>query len=43
MLTVGTVFLVSVLYLGVLFAVATLGDRMAGRGRSPARAPTSTP
>ncbi|HEX8373726.1 MAG TPA: sensor histidine kinase, partial [Geminicoccaceae bacterium] len=39
MLTVGTVFLVSVLYLGVLFAVATLGDRMAARGRSPARSP----
>ncbi len=39
MLTVGTVFLVSVLYLGLLFAVATLGDRMAGRGRSPARSP----
>lgn len=39
MLTVGTVFLVSVLYLGLLFLVATLADRMAGRGRSPARSP----
>jgi Na+/proline symporter/signal transduction histidine kinase len=39
MLTAGTVLLVSLLYLGVLFAIASWGDRRSDRGRSLIRSP----
>ena len=39
MLTAGTVLLVSLLYLGLLFAIASLGDRRADQGRSLIRSP----
>ena len=39
MLTAGTVLLVSLLYLGVLFAIASYGDRRADQGRSLIRSP----
>ena len=39
MLTAGSVLLVSVLYLGLLFAIASWGDARAGRGRSVIRSP----
>ena len=39
MLTAGIVLLVSLLYLGVLFAIASYGDRRADQGRSLIRNP----
>ena len=39
MLTASIVFLVSLLYLGVLFAIASYGDRRADQGRSLIRSP----
>lgn len=39
MLTAGSVLLVSLLYLGILFAIASFGDRWADRGRSLLRSP----
>ena len=39
MLTAGSVLLISLLYLGVLFAIATYGDRRADQGRSLIRSP----
>ena len=39
MLTAGSILLISLLYLGVLFAIATYGDRRADQGRSLIRSP----
>ena len=39
MLTGGTVLLVSLLYLGMLFAIASFGDQRADQGRSLIRNP----